>query len=366
MNKKEISSKCPNCGSQLKYHTKEKKLKCISCDSTFEIESLGKGNLDKEEHDYMEMLQEIRVNKLTKKVVKSLNCTNCGAALINDGNIKSTICPFCGSNHIIEKDSKEEIIPITGIIPFNINKKECNEYFHKWIKSKFFAPNYFKKLKFQLDLYPVYLPYWTFDMECFTNYRAQRGDYYYEEVVKYDSEGNRIVEEERKIKWSYTSGSCSNSFDDIMVLGSIKQDNRYYIDEICNFDFKNMEKYTPEFLVGYNAEKISLPLEKAFANAKIDANDQIESSIRWDVGGDEVRILSTDTKYNDITFKQIMVPIYNGIYKYKGKEYRFVVNGQTGVFSGGSPVSGIKVFFFVLMIVLFVMGIVWLFSRVNM
>ena len=34
-----INSKCPNCGSELKFLPGTKKIKCISCDSEFDIQS---------------------------------------------------------------------------------------------------------------------------------------------------------------------------------------------------------------------------------------------------------------------------------------------------------------------------------------
>lgn len=351
MEEKEINSKCPNCGSELKYDTKTKMLKCISCSSVFDIESLGKGDLDDEEYDYHTMIKELRETKLTKEVVASLNCKNCGANLMYDENTTSTVCPFCGSSQIIKTNLEEEVIPISGIVPFNMDKNECNIKFHSWIKSKFFAPRKFKKAKYELDLYPIYLPFWTFDMECFTKYRAERGDYRYITVRKRNSDGEWVSERKRVTDWSYRRGSCENSFDDVMVLGSKNQKNHYYINKVCKYNFNNMEKFKPEFLIGYQGEKISLSLEEGFEQAKQNVVSEIERSIRYDVGGDECRILSYNTRYEDITFKQVLVPVYNGLYRYNNKKYNFVMNGQTAKFAGSYPVSGIKVFFFVAIII---------------
>ena len=357
---KEINSKCPNCGSQLKYDGKSDKLKCISCSSLFDIESLGKGNLDNEEFDYHEMLNKLKETNVTKKVVSSLNCKNCGASLMHEDNTTSTICPFCGSSHIIESNVEEDVIPISGVVPFKLNKDDCNKKFHEWIKRKFFAPTRFKKSQFTLDLHPLYLPFWTFDMECFTRYSARRGDHRYVTVRKRNHNGEWVTERERVTDWSFRSGTCKDSFDDLMVLGS-SQKNSYFINKVCNYNFNRMEKFKPEFLIGYQSEKISLSLEQGFEIAKEKAKDEIESSIRHDVGGDECRIISYTTRYDDVTFKQVLVPMYNGIYKYNGKQYVFVMNGQTAQFAGMSPVSAIKVTAFVLSIIAFITMIVLLF-----
>ena len=124
------------------------------------------------------------------------------------------------------------------------------------------------------------------------------------------------------------------------------------------FNFNNMEKFNPEFLIGYPGEKISLPLEEGFKQAKQNVKPKIEETIEWDVGGDEVRIISTHTTYSDITFKQVLVPIYNGIYSYNGRQYNFAMNGQTGKFSGGYPISGVKVFFLTIFIIAIILSVV--------
>lgn len=361
MEENEINSKCPNCGSQLSYDPKTQKLKCNSCSSLFDIKSLGKGNLDEEEFDYDEMLLELRKNKLEKKVVESLNCKNCGASLMNEDS-NSIVCPFCGSSHIIKENIEEEIIPISGIIPFCIDKDECNAEFHRWIKRKFFAPNKFKNAKYKLDLHPVYVPFWTFDMECRTKYSAKRGDHEYVTVRRLNSDGEWVTERERITNWSFRSGTCKNSFDDVMVLASKNQENLYYINEICDFIFNDMERFNPEFLIGYHGEKLSLSLDQGLENAKELIQPEIEATIEHDVGGDECHILSMDTIYSDITFKQVLAPIYNGVYSYNSKKYTFVVNGQTSSFAGSYPISGLKVFFFVTSIVLFVAAIIFFFA----
>lgn len=348
----EVNSKCPNCGSQLKYDTKTKQLKCISCSSLFDIESFKKGDLDEEERDYFEVLRELMKNKVTKEVVSSLRCENCGAMLRHDENTTSIVCPFCASSHIVETNFEEDIIPITGIIPFNIDKAECNLKFHKWIGGKLFAPSKFKNSNFVLDIHPLYLPFWTFDIDCYTKYSARRGDREYVTIRTTDAQGNTITKRECRMDWSTRSGTCHNSFDDLVVLACKNQSNRYYIERVCKFNFNVMEKFNPKFLIGYPSEKISIPVRDGFLKAKDSIKPEIERTIKRHVGGDEVKILSYSTTYEDVTFKQVLMPIYNGIYDYNGRKYSFAMNGQTGEFEGGYPISGLRVFIFVVIIVL--------------
>ena len=45
----------------------------------------------------------------------------------------------------------------------------------------------------------------------------------------------------------------------------------------------------------------------------------------------------------DVTFKHILLPVWLAAYKYRGKTYRFVVNGQSGKVQGERPWSAWKI-----------------------
>ena len=44
-----------------------------------------------------------------------------------------------------------------------------------------------------------------------------------------------------------------------------------------------------------------------------------------------------------MTFKHVLLPVWLAAYKYRGKTYRFVVNGRTGRVQGERPWSAIKI-----------------------
>ena len=50
-----------------------------------------------------------------------------------------------------------------------------------------------------------------------------------------------------------------------------------------------------------------------------------------------------NTQVSDVTFKHILLPVWLAAYKYRGKTYRFVVNGRTGRVQGERPWSAIKI-----------------------
>jgi hypothetical protein len=84
-------------------------------------------------------------------------------------------------------------------------------------------------------------------------------------------------------------------------------------------------------------------LDEAFQDARAQMDRVIERDVRFDIGGDRQRVSSIDTEVRDVTFKHILLPVWVAAYRYNGKSYRFVVNGQTGRVQGERPWSAWKI-----------------------
>jgi hypothetical protein len=111
---------------------------------------------------------------------------------------------------------------------------------------------------------------------------------------------------------------------------------------------------------GFRAEAYQVGLREGFPVAKetIDAN--IYSLVRRDIGGDTQRVHQVSTRYSDVKFKHVLLPVWMSAYRFNNKTYRFLVNGQTGEVAGESPLSWQKVTFLVIAIlILLVLGLVF-------
>jgi hypothetical protein len=95
--------------------------------------------------------------------------------------------------------------------------------------------------------------------------------------------------------------------------------------------------YKPEYVSGFQAEAYQVGLKEGFPIARQTIDDQIASAIRSDIGGDHQRIHQVNTRYSDIKFKHVLLPVWVSAYRYRDKPFRFIINGQTGEVSGQSP-----------------------------
>lgn len=114
------------------------------------------------------------------------------------------------------------------------------------------------------------------------------------------------------------------------------------------WDLDNLVPYDTKYLSGFKSESYQISLEDGFTRATEKMAEEIQTDVRNDIGGDRQNILTLSTKYNNITFKHILLPIWISAYKYNEKVYRFMINGRTGEVQGERPWSIIKITFAVL------------------
>jgi hypothetical protein len=75
----------------------------------------------------------------------------------------------------------------------------------------------------------------------------------------------------------------------------------------------------------------------------------IRRDIERDIGGDRQRIHAVETRYADIRFKHILLPVWISAFRFRDRVYRFLVNGRTGEVQGERPYSAWKIAFAVLL-----------------
>ena len=72
---------------------------------------------------------------------------------------------------------------------------------------------------------------------------------------------------------------------------------------------------------------------------------------------DRASLIALDLKIDE-KYKYVLVPVYVGHYKYKNKLYNFYINGENGRITGKTPVSKLKVFWTVMLVLAIIAGIV--------
>ncbi|WP_283177734.1 primosomal protein N' (replication factor Y) - superfamily II helicase [Gemmobacter sp. 24YEA27] len=333
---------CSQCGAQLRYAPGQRDLVCEHCGNHQRLPDIALADQDRAlvEHDLAKGLAD-DLSSSAMEVVRTTRCTSCGALIEMIGASHATECPFCATPVVTSTGETRQIKP-QALIPFVLSEREAREALVKWLGSLWFAPN--RLLEYTRRgraMNGVYVPWWTFDAETRSRYSGSRGDaYYVSRTVTVN--GKRETRQERKIRWTPVSGRVARDFDDVGVLASLSVPARY-ANELDPWDLSKLVPYAPDYLAGFSAEGYTVPLEPASLQSKQKMARVIETDVRRDIGGDEQRISGIDTDYSGETFKHIMLPIWMAAYKYNGKSYQFLVNGQTGEVQGQRPWSVWKI-----------------------
>ena len=167
--------------------------------------------------------------------------------------------------------------------------------------------------------------------------------------------------QERRVNWYPAAGRVWVSFDDILVPASDTLP-RKYVDELEPWDLPNLTPYADEYLSGFQSESYTTDLRGGFNLAKDKMVPEIESKIRWDIGGDEQRIHSKTTVYQNITFKYILLPVWISAYRFKDRSFQFLVNARTGEVQGERPWSWVKITLAALLVIS-IIGIIVYFAN---
>jgi hypothetical protein len=81
------------------------------------------------------------------------------------------------------------------------------------------------------------------------------------------------------------------------------------------------------------------------------------------VPGDTHRNLQVDTAFSNMTYKHVLFPVWIASYRYRGKVYHFLINGQTGEVQGQAPISWIRVALVVIVVIIILSLLFILFSQ---
>lgn len=353
---------CHTCGSDLGFDPDSGALKCGHCGATEAIKR-SKGKL--RELDF-ETAARLGLDASESQDIRVSKCENCGATVEFSPDVHATECAFCATPLVRDTGAQRQIKP-AGLLPFALSEKAARAAMTKWLGRLWFAPNglqeYARKGR---AMQGIYVPFWTYDADTKSRYQGRRGTIYYETRrvrVEVDGKMETRQEQVQKIRWKNVSGRVARIFDDVLILGS-KSLPKAYTDALEPWDLDQLEIYTPEYLAGFRAEGYTVELADGYVEARRYMDRVIEQDVRTDIGGDRQDVGHVETDVRDVTFKHILLPVWLAAYKYRGKTYRFVVNGRTGAVKGERPWSWVKITIAVLLGAI-VAGIIGFFLAQN-
>lgn len=254
-------------------------------------------------------------------------CSHCGAEIITSKNTVATTCIYCNRAVVLEGNISGEWKP-DYVIPFAKQREDVEEAYRKLCKSTFLAPKLFKEENTVKKLKGVYIPFWLHSMHVEADLQAtakkyrvwMAGDIEYTEVKTYHIER-----------------SASGDFDKIPADALVKMDNKL-MDAIEPFDYSNLKSFHPAYLAGYYTERFDEPAEKTKARADERAKECMHDRMMEGLDGySSVSVNQEKIRFSGEKAEYGMLPVWMMYTEYKGKNYIFGMNGQTGKMIGEIP-----------------------------
>ena len=115
--------------------------------------------------------------------------------------------------------------------------------------------------------------------------------------------------------------------------------------------------FDQQMLAGLLARTYDIELDECFKDGKQRIDAAILSEVHQRIGGDTQIVSSVNSRYEAITYKHLLLPVWLLAYKYTGKTYQVFINAATGEVQGERPYSPWKIAFAIIAAVLTAGGI---------
>ena len=260
--------------------------------------------------------------------MRSYSCPSCGAELICDNSTAATSCPYCGNPTVVPGQFSGVLRP-DFIIPFKLSKEDAVKALKAHYKGKFLLPKKFTRENHVQEIQGIYVPFWLFDGEA-------EGDARYEATRSYTYESGGYKVTETKHYEIYRSGSVA--FEKVPVDASSKLSDEH-MDSIEPYNYKELRAFSTAYLPGFLADKFDVTVEQCRQRADLRCEGTFTRAMR-----------KTIKRYDTCTLKELNVRLKRGKVQYtllpvwvlntkwRGKDFLFAMNGQTGKLVGDLPV----------------------------
>ena len=342
---------CPACTGPLHFEGGSGKLECEYCGTSYDVVEIEALYAEKEEKAAaaQQAADEASAGQSTPtgdgsvwdtsgfsedwgaegNGMRAYSCPSCGAELICNENTAATSCPYCGNPTVVPGQFSGQLRP-DFIIPFKLSKEAAVKALKEHYKGKFFLPKSFTRENHVQEIQGIYVPFWMFDGEA-------RGDARYETTRSHTYRSGEYEITETEHFDIYRAGFVS--FEKIPADASSKMPDDH-MDSIEPYDYQELKPFSTAYLPGFLADKFDVTVEQCRQRADQRCEGTLASTLRATVTGYDTCMLinsNVDLKRGKVHYA--LMPVWMLNTKWKGKDFLFAMNGQTGKLVGDLPVS---------------------------
>ena len=297
---------CPKCGGRMVFDGDGRTLLCEYC-SRNQVLSKAAPQFDQ---DFI-MAMATGKGHSTPVMRKTFTCQGCGAHFILPAEQISVVCSYCGSAQVVALT--KELIEPDSIVPMGMSKTQVAEVLIKWLEKR-----RLKGIQHLREPKGMYLPIWTFDLMGIVPWSGT------------------IYRDKQKIP---VSGEENLSINDVAVPGVARWKD-ILPQALTGLATAEAPAYDERYLAGWPAEVNEQSMSDASLDARQKAVERFRDRIRMEKGHIDDLTYST-SNLSILSFKLVLVPLWFSQYSLEGRDYRVLINGQTGNVYGETPPQNI-------------------------
>jgi DNA-directed RNA polymerase subunit RPC12/RpoP len=256
-------------------------------------------------------------------------CVTCGAPISPAQYDSAYRCEHCGSYMIFEERIEGEYEPHL-ILPFMISKDKAKQIIRDEFGKKLFLPSGFLKEAYLDKMEGIYVPFFMYDYFCQYDYEGTG------KKIRTWRTGNT---EYTETSYYRIERSMDIDFDKIPVDASILMEDKV-MDLLEPFDYKALRQFQSKYMSGFLGEMKNMEADTLEPRARNKARNDAEALMKATITRySSVKTERQDLRMNNTQTQYALLPVWSYTYQYRGKEYHFKLNGQTGKMIGGIPIS---------------------------
>lgn len=315
---------CPNCGAPMIFDSSSQKMQCEHCGTEKTVEEM-----EEQKEQQKDVQEDVTYRTGGDASLKRYTCSSCGAEIMTEEYTAATFCSFCGSPALIEDRLSGQTMP-ASIIPFKINKQQAQEKYLAWCKKGIFTPKEFSSKSTIEKITGMYVPFWLYDYtanakisaDCTKVHTRRKGNMEYTDTDYY-----------------HAYRDVSSAYENLPVDASEKMPDDV-MRRLEPFSYGEMQDFNMGYLSGYVAERYNYTSDEMKKQAEARVSDYIYDEARATIHGySSTRVVGKNIHLRCTDATYAMLPVWILNYRYKGKEYLFTLNGQTGKLDGKLPLS---------------------------
>lgn len=324
--------KCPQCDGAIEFNSGTQNMKCPYCDSEFDLKSLQAYQAELDKHFEDDMSWETAGSQWQEGETDGLrvySCNTCGGEIVADETTGATSCPFCGNPVIMTGQFAGALRPDL-VIPFKVGKQAAMDTLQHHYKGKVLLPKIFKNENHIKEVKGLYVPVWLFnaDADAHVQYKATKIRHWSDSNYRYTETSHYMVTRAGGI-----------GFEHVPVDGSSKMDDTL-MESIEPFHIADAVDFQTAYLSGYLADKYDVDDAASVGRANERIKRSTEQAFAATVNGyNTVVPVSSNIRLNNSKAKYALYPVWLLSTQWKGKNFTFAINGQTGKIAGDLPMD---------------------------